>query len=140
MLFCPRCSVLLLIDKLPSRVQFWCPTCGYHYDVEETMSQTTTGHKKVITYDRKGLVNHTEPCPECAHMDSDYYEVRVSSGCFEYHTCQNCGNAWHVQTDVQVVAEQGDGMVVEGDHVGEGVEGEGGQKMVVEETKVGESV
>ena len=104
MLFCPTCGNILLIEDRNKSLRYFCRTCPYIFNVNETIERIITFEDKedvdLIYNEKKELEKAPTAeidCPNCHFNKATYKEIQTRSAdepTTIYYKCKKCGHEW----------------------------------------------
>ncbi len=104
MLFCPTCGNLLLIEKSVNLIRFYCKTCPYVFNINQTLKNTTYFEKKqtsdAILGGKEAWENVAKTdatCPKCENGKAYFKQIQIRSAdepSTIFFKCTECGFEW----------------------------------------------
>ena len=103
MLFCPTCGNLLLIEKNVATFRYFCKTCPYIFNINQTIKNVqkfTNKEQDAILGGKEAWANVAKTdavCPACEHNKAYYKEIQIRSAdepSTIFYKCCECEHEW----------------------------------------------
>ena len=103
MLFCPTCGNLLLLERSVNIMRFYCKTCPYVFNINQTLKNYSVYEKKVgdsILGGKEAWENvaKTEAtCPKCEASKAYFRQIQIRSAdepSTIFYRCVDCAFEW----------------------------------------------
>ena len=103
MLFCPTCGNLLLLERSVNIMRFYCKTCPYVFNINQTLKNYSVYDKKSSDSILGGKeawenVAKTEAtCPKCEGSKAYFKQIQIRSAdepSTIFYKCVDCGFEW----------------------------------------------
>ncbi len=103
MLFCPTCGNLLLLERSVNIMRFYCKSCPYVFNINQTMKNYSTFEKKSadsILGGKEAWENVAKTdvtCPKCECGKAYFRQIQIRSAdepSTIFYKCVDCGFEW----------------------------------------------
>ncbi len=103
MLFCPTCGNLLLLERSVNVMRFYCKTCPYVFNINQTLKNYSVFDKKSsdsILGGKEAWENVAKTdvtCPKCEAGKAYFRQIQIRSAdepSTIFYKCVECGYEW----------------------------------------------
>lgn len=103
MLFCPTCGNLLLIERSINLMRFYCKTCPYVFNINQTLKNYTFYEQKLVDNILGGkeawenVARTDATCPKCECGKAYFKQIQIRSAdepSTIFYKCVDCGYEW----------------------------------------------
>ena len=103
MLFCPTCGNLLLIERSINLMRFYCKTCPYVFNINQTLKNYTFFEQKLVDNILGGkeawenVAKTDTTCPKCECGKAYFKQIQIRSAdepSTIFYKCVDCAYEW----------------------------------------------